>query len=103
MKARIKATGEIVDLAPYTRVCEDFAKGRSWLVEELDDADDVPDYWEKLKHQAAISAMQGVLSNHEAFGKIVSYYGDDDTLNKAIANKAVSLATALVEKLKKEK
>ena len=61
----------------------------------------IPDYWDKLKHQYAGMAMQGILSNPEAFGKIVSYYEDDDMVNKVIASKSLALATALVEKLKK--
>ena len=98
MKARIKATGEIVDLAPYTRVYEDFAKGRSWLVEELDDVDD-PDYWTRLEHQYAGMAMQGILSNPES----ELDYNDDKTLPQAIAGCAAKFAHALVEKLKENK
>ena len=90
MKARIKATGEIVELAPYTRVCEDFAKGRSWLVEELDDADDVTDYWTRLEHQYAGMAMQGIMMTH-ALSDVKQY-----------ARLAVDVAHALVEKYKKE-
>lgn len=88
MKARIKATGEIVELAPYTRVCEDFAKGRSWLVEELDDADDVTDYWTRLEHQYAGMAMQGIMMTH-ALSDVKQY-----------ARLAVDVAHTLVEKMR---
>ena len=98
MKARIKATGEIVDLAPYTRVCEDFAKGRSWLVEELDDADDYPDYWTRLEHQYAGMAMQGILSNPDVNLDYKSY----ECMPQAVAATACNIAHALVEKLKEK-
>jgi hypothetical protein len=98
MKARIKATGEIVELAPYTRVCEDFAKGRSWLVEELCDADDVPDYWIRLEHQYAGMAMQGLVANQS----IVYGQDFDEALDEHITVNAVAIAHALVEQLKEK-
>ena len=97
MKARIKATGGIVDLAPYTRVCEDFAKGRSWLVEELDDADDVPDYWTRLEHQYAGMAMQGLMSILPQIGGI-----EGRSKQTEVIDIATSVAHALVEKYKEK-
>ena len=98
MKARIKATGEIVDLAPYTRVCEDFAKGRSWLVEELDDADDVPDYWTRLEHTYAGMAMQGLMTILPNIGGLEGRTPKDE-----IIDIATETAHALVEKMKEER
>ena len=49
-----------------------------------------PDYWEKLKHQAAIAAMQGFLAG-----------GMEDTYLR-VAEFSIKQATALVEKLKAE-
>jgi hypothetical protein len=98
MKARIKATGEIVDLAPYTRVCEDFAKGRSWLVEELDDADDVPYYWTRLEHQYAGMAMQGLMTILPNIGGMEGRTPKDE-----IIDIATETAHALVEKMKEER
>jgi len=110
MKARVKATGEIVELAPYTRVCEDFAKGRSWLVEELDDADDVTDYWTRLEHQYAGMAMQGMIKRaYNAYCDDCANYEnmifeDAQALLKdhaeALADVCVEFAHALVEKMK---
>ena len=97
MKARIKATGEIVELAPYTRVCEDFAKGRSWLVEELDDADDVTDYWTRFEHQAGIAAMQGLMSY---VGQTTPKEGR--SFCDEIVDISFKVAHALGEKYKKE-
>ena len=48
-----------------------------------------PDYWEKLKHQYAGMAMQGILSNQN-IGADVAY----------MVNLSIECATALVEKLK---
>ena len=57
-----------------------------------------PDYWEKLKHQAAISAMQGILSNPQI------WKGWDEagliTKDLEVSDMANYFATALVKKLK---
>ena len=52
---------------------------------------DEPDYWEKLKHQYAGMAMQGLCANSEW----------NDSSWEIIAEDAINAATALVEKLKK--
>ena len=126
MKARVKATGEIVEV----KVCDNqFADyiGKNGLLYwkgeldfEVTDKDAIynkgwqdgwdeavkseipkiypklkgsdPDYWEKLHHQYAGMAMQGILSNQN-IGADVAY----------MVNLSTELATALVEKLKKEK
>lgn len=49
-----------------------------------------PDYWDKLHHQAAIMAMQGLVSNPNIREDI------------CITDTAIILATELVEKLKNE-
>lgn len=49
--------------------------------------------WESLRNQAAIAAMQGMLSNPQ------SYLAEGDTYPKA----AVRFANALIEELRKEK
>ena len=50
---------------------------------------DEPDYWNKLKHQYAGMAMQGILSNQN-IGADVAY----------MVNLSIEVATALVNKLK---
>ena len=52
---------------------------------------DEPDYWEKLLHQYAGMAMQGILAN----------YGVEPLPDDA-ADDAYNYATALVEKFKKD-
>ena len=63
---------------------------------------DEPDYWEKLHHQAAIAAMQGVLSNTEL---LIDTLRDVSHLDKPqyLADKINDYTTALIKKLKNEK
>ena len=98
MKARIKSTGEIgivsnIDLLFGNKGC----RYQSNEVEIIDSYADIeitkePDYWEKLKHQYAGMAMQGLLANHG-----YKYHASN------VAKGAIEFATALVEKLKEEK
>lgn len=57
---------------------------------------DTPDYWTRLEHQAAIGAMQGILSNanHALW--------DRENNAEGIAKSAAEIAHALVEKLKEK-
>ena len=115
MKARVKATGEIVEVKylsedkygnKYYNVTTDTRTYRETELEMMSDKGDyfyTYDYWEKLKHQAAISAMQGILSNPELF-KATAKNAEEFGLivPQAVAIDANCFATALVEKLKKE-
>ena len=97
MKARVKETGEVVELADDCFLYDKDYK-HSYYADELKSLEF--DYWEKLKHQYAGMAMQGLLSNH-VFFKDVDHVtnGKPEDMVTTIAN---SLATALVEKLKGE-
>ena len=79
MKARVKATGEIVDGSAMVSF-----QGDDFYLDELDDV-----YWANMKHQYAGMAMQGILSNQN-IGADVTY----------MVNLSIECATALVEKLK---
>lgn len=97
MKARVKATGEIVELYRFSVVAEK-GSGVPYTLEQLEF--EAPfDYWEKLLHQYAGMAMQGILSNPESE---LDYKGDE-TLPQALAECAAKVAHALVEKLKEGK
>ena len=105
MRARVKATGEIVEVkskiitSPVTG--ESLLKyvnqktGVSYFEEELffpkDLADD-PNYWTRLEHTYAGMAMQGLLQN-----KVYCHYEEDK-----LAYYASLYAHALVEKMKEE-
>ena len=116
MKARVKKTGEIVDVyCDFKGMKHDFLdkKGNGYMSDELTifDNEDYeqgwndgyyeavstnhnPDYWEKLKHQYAGMAMQGM----------VRTVGHDRMYPpEKMAIFAVACATALVNKLKEEK
>lgn len=96
MKARIKATGEIVEVYFYGKegydyVCND--KEECYERGELEILDE-PDYWTRLEHQAAIAAMQGILSNNELYREICKSRNLEITI--------MEYAHALVDKYKKE-
>ena len=118
MKARVKATGEIVKVFQTSNGdYEEFLSHKLYAPEDLEilpidlrplaafvgkqvaEKIDNPDYWERLKHQYAGMAMQGILSNPES----ELDYKNDETLPQALAGCAAKVATALVNKLKEEK
>ena len=119
MKARIKATGEIVEVRiDYKQDADYIAQnGQLYWQRELDFNIDGgkfaenclngikqgivhdPDYWTRLEHQYAGMAMQGILACEE--WKIspregVSFAGE-------VALQAQEIAHALVEKMKEER
>ena len=102
MKARVKATGHIVDVelshyvgdvAWYITKCHTL-----YYENELEFIDEPQDYWIRLEHQYAGMAMQGILSNPESELDYKGY----ETLPQALAGCAAKVAHALVEKYKKE-
>lgn len=56
-----------------------------------------PDYWDKLEHQAAIAAMQGILSNPE-FPK----HSREGYYKKNVANNAKVYAQELIKTIRKD-
>ena len=95
MKARVKATGEIGIVSQIDVLLKDdfisFSPNNVELMTNY--VDKTEDYWEKLKHQYAGMAMQGM----------VRTIGHDRMYPpEKIAIYAVACATALVEKLKNE-
>ena len=106
MKARVKATGEIIEVRPSEYKCDmQGENGTLWTPRELE-FEDTPDYWEKLLHHYAGMAMQAMISNShntdyhkdwsDGYGKWRKYD------NKELAEMATYYATALVEKLKND-
>ena len=81
MNARVKATGQIINIVGIERrkplgPNEKFYiytddNGETYYEEEID-LENICDYWEKLKHQYMGMAMQGILSNPN----LVSFTGD---------------------------
>ena len=100
MKARVKATGKIVDVKWFGHystgaIYADDTLTSKYYEHELD-FNTVYDYWEKLKHYYAGMAMQGILSNPNH-----ALWERENNAN-GIAESANNIATALVEKLKAE-
>ena len=98
MKARVIATGEIVEVDECGQTFKDMGwdymdmRGRCYKSEDLDFRDNTPfDYWTRLEHQAAIAAMQGLMSKE--------YLDNPDSL----VSHAIHYAHALVEKMKEER
>ena len=101
MKARVKETSEIFKVVG---VISNAADG--YTLDEVDlfcdESDNLiigvsEDYWEKLKHQYAGMAMQGMLSNP----RIMETLGCKNDHERLIET-TISIATALVEKLKED-
>ena len=129
MKARVKATGEIVHVHTHDDADFQDRQGRLYwehqLIFDVTDKDAIynkgwqdgwdeavkseipkihpklkgsdPDYWEKLLHQYAGMAMQGLMTILPNIGGI-----EDRTPKQEIVDIAIDVATALVEKLKEE-
>ena len=106
MKARVKATGEIVEV--HTADDADFIdrNGKYYWEHELffgsldiSQYDD-PDYWTRLEHQYAGMAMQGILSGKSIMERIAKFKVKD--LPSLVADLSIQCAHALVEKYKKE-
>ncbi len=101
MKARVIKTGEIIEISEDCSYLYAENYDIAYHLNELEFLDvkekslpkNEPDYWEKLKHQAAISAMQGILANPELC---------KDETSISIAIKANTIASTLIDKLKEE-
>ena len=106
MKAKIKETGEIVEVHDCSSdmYVEKFGEltGRLFHITELDfDNLESPDYWTRLEHQYAGMAMQGVLASADLLFSLCKKRGDCPV--RVIATEfANDCAHALVEKLKEK-
>lgn len=99
MKARIKATGEIVKLAEYARItldmCDSYGNPIELKPEEVELIQDVKEDkslttdWNQVRVQASIGAMQVLLgkNNYDTYSEV--------------AEQAVEYADALIKELKK--
>lgn len=118
MKARVKETGEIVEVEDCGSVFRHGAlfhgykdaNGIKYLPNEVvlqmdfdyleacqDETPDSPDYWTRLEHQYAGMAMQGLVTRGEVLGSSVQEIARD------IAEISCEIAHALVEKMKEER
>ena len=103
MKARVKATGKIVDIIYNSAFDKDVfydSNGQKYNREELSFdfkeksfLKDTPNYWTRLEHQYAGMAMQGILQSPHL----------NIMQEEPMVGMASSIAHALVEKMKEEK
>ncbi len=128
MKARIRKTGEIVEVICYNgfhvrshidSVSYIDSNGDEhdreslnyyWDFEPMDTSEDtsMDVHWQDVRERAAIAAMQGTItllgsSDRYAFREVVveGYNGGEKTYPKEIAQFAAACADALIEELKK--
>ena len=98
MKARIKETGEIIEvksLYPVTysrldcngKIAEEYDEDELELLNKTEDK-----HWQDVRERAAIAAMQGVMD----------FFGSIDYNKETIAKLAVEQADALIDKLKEK-
>lgn len=92
MKARVKNTGEIVEINESSTIY-DAALCHIYKASELESVLDTPDYWTRLEHTYAGMAMQGILAN--------SAFNDSSVADIAITS--IKVATSLITRLKEER
>ena len=108
MKARVKATGEIVEV--HTSDDADFIdrNGKYYWEHELffGSLDVSPydelDYWARLEHQYAGMAMQGIVMNEKMQEDLHKAFGKDESMDVTISEFAIDIANTLVQKLKEK-
>ena len=94
MKARVNATGKIVDVVANGNYYDTIDNKERYYSYELD-FNDTHDYWTRLEHQYAGMAMQGFISSKRGLNIETDMYD--------IPYYSQMLAHALVEKMKEER
>jgi len=98
MKARVKETGEIIEVKSLYSVTYSRLDCNGKIAEEYDDDEiellnnEKDKHWQDVRERAAIAAMQGVMK----------FFGSIDYDKEEIAKLAVEQADALIEELKKK-
>ena len=110
MRARVKATGEIVEaeLKGFDNLNVEhyiINGNQNWILSEFSleflESDPNPDYWTRLEHQYAGMAMQGLISCKETLLQLGN--ARDMSTEEATASAAYNIAHALVKKMKEER
>lgn len=100
MKARVKSTGEIINIADYARItldkCDSYGDPIELSFDEVEILQERSDNidWEQRRYELAKSAMQGFCSNSHEQGMSNGSY--------MTAQRSLSYADALIKKLKGE-
>lgn len=100
MKARVKATGEIINIADYARVtldrCDSYGNPIELSFDEVEILQERSDNidWEQRRYELAKAAMQGFCSNpHQQIM---------DADSNMVAEWSIGFADSLIKKLKGE-
>lgn len=99
MKARIKKTGEIVNLASYAKItleqCDSWGNPIEMKPEEIELIQEPTkdEHWQDIRERAAIAAMQGLLANP---------CRNRPSVSNDYVKLAIGYANALLEQLKGE-
>ena len=108
MKARVKATGEIIEVTFLDRKTHTdeqvYMTCEGNLIEEsrLDFNVEEIDYWTRLEHQYAGMAMQSYVSNNVYLREIREMCKEPQEMRDLIADLSILLATTLIQKLKEK-
>lgn len=98
MKAKIRKTGEIVNIAEYATIelemCDSYGDPVCLAPEDVEIIQEqtVDEHWQDVRERSAIAAMQGVMN----------FFGSIDYNKETIAKLAVEQADALIEQLKEK-
>lgn len=106
MKARIKATGEIVDFEDLYDDGTVLVKGMYFKVSELDFFEDFEAIdWEQRRYEIAKETVTAIMSNEDFYHQVLCEGAEHGQrqIQTNIARAAVIFADALIEELKKEK
>lgn len=101
MKARIKKTGEVVNLASYAKItlecCDSWGNPIEVKPEEVELIADITEdeHWQDVRERAAIAAMQGLAAN----SRLVYDSGEEKIF---ITDRAMRYADELIKKLKRK-
>ena len=97
MKARVKATGEIVEVNEFCTLRDSGERTYYWVNALELITQNSPDYWTRLEHQYAGMAMQGLMTILPNIGGLEGRTPKDEIVDIATAT-----AHALVEQLKEK-
>jgi len=107
MKARIRKTGEIVNIAEYAKITLDKCNSYGTPIEvrpedvELIQEQTEDEHWQDVRERAAIAAMHSAAIQGILCAPIVEG-ADSNPSQKHVAELAVMMADALIEELKKK-
>lgn len=110
MKARIKETGEIINISDYARVtldkCDSYGSPIELSFDEVEILQERSDNidWEQRKYELAKSAIQGLISNSfwmKNLGMFLDEHPDSKIdVIETISIESINYADALIKKLK---